>query len=243
MSAPRPLAVLVSGGGTNLQALLDRFGRDGRPDGAAAVHLVISDRQNVRALERARAAGVETVVVPAGPEPGRGTPAEALLAPLREHAIEYVVLAGYLRLVPAGVVAAYRGRIVNIHPGPLPAFGGPEMYGGRVHEAVLRAGLRVAGPTVHFVDERYDTGPIIAQWPVPVFADDTADSLAARVLRVEHRLLPAVVSALARGRITLGADGRVRTPLDAGPREVGFRWVEEPRALDSLTSSFDFDPE
>jgi formyltetrahydrofolate-dependent phosphoribosylglycinamide formyltransferase len=238
MTTPKPVAVLVSGGGTNLQALLDRFGREGRPDGAAAVRLVLSDRPGVRALERARAAGVETAVVPPGEFEGTQAVGEALLARLRAHGVELVVLAGYLRLVPAVAVAAFRGRMVNVHPGPLPAFGGPGLYGRAVHEAVLRAGLKVSGPTVHFVDERYDTGPIIAQWPVPVFAEDTVETLAERVLHVEHRLLPAVLSALARGRISLAPDGRVLGPPGPGPRDLGFAAAGEADALDTIDRTF-----
>jgi folate-dependent phosphoribosylglycinamide formyltransferase PurN len=108
------------------------------------------------------------------------------------------VLAGYLRRVPAKAVAQYRHRMINIHPALLPAFGGPGMYGHRVHEQVLASGVTFSGATVHYVDEEFDHGPIIAQWPVPVRADDTPDALAARVLAVEHRLLPLVVTALAR---------------------------------------------
>jgi len=113
-----------------------------------------------------------------------------------------------MHLVPAAVVERFRGRMVNIHPALLPAFGGQGLYGSRVHRAVLASGVRVTGATVHLVDERYDTGPIVAQWPVPVAADDTPESLAARVLRAEHRLLPAVVEAFALG------DGAV-LPADA----------------------------
>lgn len=213
-TATKALAVFVSGGGTNLQALLDRFGCYGRPDPAAAVRLVVADRPGIGAVERARAAGVATVVVSPDEHRGPGAFARALLDALRAHAIEIVVLAGYVRLVPPEVVAEYRGRMVNIHPGPLPAFGGPGLYGRRVHEAVLKAGLDVTGPTVHFVDERYDHGPIIAHWPVPVRRGDTAETLAARVLETEHRLFPAVVSALARGRIVLDEAGRVRGSID-----------------------------
>lgn len=240
-SRPKALAVFASGSGTNLQALLDRFGPDGHPDEAAAVRLVVSDRPGIGALERARAAGVETAVIPPGDYSDPSTFGRAILEVLRAHAIEIVVLAGYLRLVPPDVVAAFRSKMVNIHPAPLPTFGGPGLYGRRVHEAVLAAGLKVTGATAHFVDERYDTGPIIAHWPVPVFADDTPETLAARVLKAEHRLLPAVVSALARGEIALGSDGRVRVPLDSKGRKLGYALVEEDRALASLEESLRVD--
>lgn len=212
----RRVAVFASGGGTNLQALLDRFGADGDPDGIARIALVISDREGAGALDRARRAGVPAkVVAPARAaeaartaEPASTAGAEALdvdpydralLDALREAEIDLVVLAGFIRLVPATVVRAYRDRILNIHPSLLPAFGGKGMYGARVHRAVLEAGCRVTGATVHRVDERYDTGPILAQWPVPVLPGDSPETLAGRVLRIEHRLLPAAVELVARG--------------------------------------------
>jgi phosphoribosylglycinamide formyltransferase 1 len=178
--------VLSSGGGTNLQALLDRLG-PGTP--ARVVH-VISNRADAGALDRARRAGVATSVL--------HDPADAaeLLAALADA--ELVVLAGYLKLVPSGVVARFRHRMVNIHPALLPAFGGPGMYGRRVHAAVLASGTRESGATVHYVDEHYDRGPIIAQRAVSVAPDDTPDTLARRVLAVEHELLPQVVLELAR---------------------------------------------
>ena len=116
---------------------------------------------------------------------------------LRQHQVDLIVLAGYLKLVPPAVIAAYRGRIINIHPALLPSFGGPGMYGLRVHQAVLASGAKVSGCTVHLVDEEYDRGPILAQSRVPVFPGDTAETLATRVLEAEHRLLPAVVRAAA----------------------------------------------
>jgi phosphoribosylglycinamide formyltransferase 1 len=184
---------MASGGGSNLQALLDRFARDT----AARIALVLSDRADAGALARATAAGVPAVHVPVR---GRAEHevADDLLAQLEAHGIELIALAGYLRLVPGAVTSAFRGRILNIHPALLPAFGGTGMYGRHVHEAVLAAGCRVTGATVHWVDERYDEGGIIAQWPVPVLPGDAADVLAERVLRVEHRLYPAVIAAVAR---------------------------------------------
>lgn len=207
------MAVLASGGGSNLQALLDHRAGDGGPP-PYRVALVAGDRAGAGAFARAAAAGVASAHLP---DPGDGPALRALLA---EHGAEYVVLAGYLKLVPAEVTRAYAGRMVNVHPALLPAFGGPGMYGLRVHRAVLEAGARVSGPTVHFVDEHYDRGAIVAQWPVPVRPDDTPEALAARVLAAEHRLLPRAVAHLAAGRVRLGEDGRVA--FDAGTDDLRF---------------------
>lgn len=187
---PLRVAVLASGHGSNLQALLDAFADPAAP---ATIALVVSNRPEAGALDRARRSGV-----PAAAIAEDGQDAAGLLALFERHGIEAVVLAGYLKKIPAQVVAAYSGRMVNVHPALLPAFGGAGMYGRRVHEAVLASGARVTGVTVHLVDEQYDHGRILAQWPVPVRPGDTADTLAARVLEAEHRLLPAVVSAFAR---------------------------------------------
>ncbi len=203
------VAVLASGSGSNLQALLDRFNLGDDP--SAAVTLVIGSRPGIRALDRARAAGVRSEVLPAvvGGERAEGDE-PFLLRLLSEVGVELVVLAGYLRLIPASVVRAYWGRMINIHPALLPSFGGQGMYGRRVHEAVLARGCRVTGVTIHFVSEEYDRGPILAQWPVPVLDGDDPESLAARVLQTEHRLLPIVVAAIARDWLSLSPDGRVR---------------------------------
>lgn len=190
------IAVFASGGGTNLQALLDHFNAGpGAGPGDARVALVISDRETAGALGRAERAGIVGRVVPPGSD---AEVAAAILSALREADIRLVALAGYLRLIPAEVVQTFRNRIMNIHPALLPAFGGKGMYGRRVHEAVLQRGCRVTGATVHVVDERYDSGPILAQWPVPVLDGDDPARLAARVLRVEHALYPATVEAVAR---------------------------------------------
>ncbi|MHB1313083.1 MAG: phosphoribosylglycinamide formyltransferase [Gemmatimonadaceae bacterium] len=203
------IAVLASGGGSNLQAILDHLDTLGtRAPGAVA--LVASDRASAGALARAHARGIAAVHLPAA------GPADALEQALDTHDIGLVALAGYLRLVPAGVVRRWRGRLVNVHPALLPAFGGHGMYGHRVHDAVIASGVRVSGATVHFVDEHFDRGPIIAQWPVPVPVGDTASALAARVLAVEHRIYPWCVAALARGDVRLGDDGRVRGALPFG---------------------------
>jgi len=184
------LAVAISGRGTNLAALLAAL-----PAGSPAeVALALSDRA-AAGLELARQRGIPTLEL-ADPAEGR-----AWLAALSAHRIDLVVLAGYLKLVPDAVIDRYRGWIINIHPALLPAFGGPGMYGRRVHEAVLASGSTVSGATVHLVDEVYDRGAVLAQARVPVLTGDTPDTLAARVLDAEHRLLPAVVlAAAAAGR-------------------------------------------
>lgn len=229
------LAVFASGSGTNLQALLDTFGSTGAPDPSARIGLVISDRPEIGALARAERSGVPTSVIARSDYEGRTAFGKALLAELRRHGVELIALAGYLQLVPENVVDAYGGRILNIHPAPLPGFGGKGMFGRRVHEAVLESGARVSGPTVHFVDERYDTGPIIAQWPVPVMPGDTTESLAERVLQYEHRLYPAVVRAVARGAVTLGDDGRVRFHDGPVSGNLGFALSPEPDSLEDVS--------
>lgn len=196
VSDPARIAVFASGGGTNLQALIDHF--HALPEPSARVELVVGSREGIGALRRAQEVGIAGVALGpqlCGPEafPGR------LLETLEEHRIDLVVLAGYLQLVPLPVVRRFHGRMLNIHPALLPAFGGKGMYGIRVHRAVLESGARVSGATVHLVDERYDEGRILAQWPVPVLPGDTEESLAERVLRVEHLLLPAAVEALVAG--------------------------------------------
>jgi phosphoribosylglycinamide formyltransferase-1 len=181
------IAVAISGRGSNLAALLAAL-----PPGAPAqVALVLSNRADAGGLEVARENSVPAMVL--------ADPADssAWIDALSQHQIDLVVLAGYLKLVPAPVVHRYRGRIINIHPALLPAFGGRGMYGHRVHEAVLANGASVSGATVHLVDEIYDRGAILAQARVPVLPADTPDTLAERVLAVEHRLLPTVVLAAA----------------------------------------------
>jgi phosphoribosylglycinamide formyltransferase 1 len=182
------VAVCVSGGGSNLQALLDRL----QGEEPARVVLVLSNRADAGGLARARQAGIPAEVL-ADPED-----ASEWITRLGRRDVDLVVLAGYLKLVPPGVVQKYAGRIVNVHPALLPAFGGPGMYGKRVHEAVLASGATESGPTVHLVDEVYDRGAILAQRRVPVLPGDTPPTLAARVLEEEHRLLPDAVLAAAR---------------------------------------------
>jgi formyltetrahydrofolate-dependent phosphoribosylglycinamide formyltransferase len=223
----RRIAVLASGGGTNLQALIDHFHTGG--NSVATVALVVSDRENAGALARARSAGIPSRVIAVK---GRNVDdiASDTLAAFTEHTIDVVALAGYLRLIPDAIVRRYRGRIVNVHPALLPAFGGPGMYGMHVHRAVIESGCTVTGVTVHEVDERYDEGRAIVQWPVPVLRGDTAESLAARVLRVEHAVYPLAVEAIARRVPAGGADasaGPASTVSRAGLRgddPAAFEW-------------------
>jgi phosphoribosylglycinamide formyltransferase-1 len=187
---PLRTAVLASGGGSNLQAIieyLDSLG-DAR---AAQIALIASDRAAAGALEKARARGIERAVIAA---PADGAAMTALLA---SHAIELVVLAGYLKFVPHEVTRRWAGRIINIHPALLPKFGGAGMYGRRVHEAVIAAGETESGATVHHVNEEFDRGGIIAQERVRVERGDTAEMLASRVLAAEHRLYPRTVQHVA----------------------------------------------
>lgn len=190
-----PVAVFASGSGSNLQAILDHHATLDAPPWR--VELVISDQEDARALRRARRTGIRSRFLPFAGRSSDDVAGETLDI-LRSADIGFIALAGYLRLIPEDVVEAFRERMVNIHPALLPAFGGKGMYGMRVHEAVLASGARVTGPTVHFVDEEYDRGPIVAQWPVPVRAGDDPRVLAARVLRVEHLLYPRVVDHLSR---------------------------------------------
>lgn len=198
------LAVFASGGGSNLQALLDAIGLGDLP---AEVALVVADRPGAGALERAARHGVPPLVLPPADFPDAEAFGRALLARLEEHGVDFVALAGYLRHVPEGVVRAFRHRMLNVHPSLLPAFGGAGMYGRRVHEAALAYGVRWSGATVHLVDEAYDTGPIVLQEPVPVEPGDTAETLAARILAVEHRLYPEAVRLFAEGRVRV--EGRL----------------------------------
>lgn len=184
------IAVLASGGGSNLQSLIDAIDA-ASPSSPARIVLVASNRAAAGALERARQHGIATAVI-ADPSDG-----DALNALLAEHDVSLLVLAGYLRLVPPAVVQRFAGAIVNIHPALLPAFGGPGMHGRHVHDAVLAAGARESGATVHFVTDEYDRGAIIAQQRVPVNAGDTAETLAARVLAAEHELYPRTILTLA----------------------------------------------
>lgn len=184
------VAVLASGRGSNLQSIIDHLAGLGDAS-AAEIVLVASNRASAPALDRARSAGIPAEAFDSSDD------GSALVNLLRHHRIDLVVLAGYMKRVPSSVVREYHGRIVNVHPGLLPEFGGPGMYGAKVHDAVIAAGVSTTGVTVHLVDDEYDHGPVVAQWRVPVRESETAEQLAARVLEVEHLLYPRVVEMIA----------------------------------------------
>lgn len=203
MATKARLAVFISGGGTGLQAIIDASRRG---DLSADVVWVVSSSSKAFGLERARKENIETFVFLTKQY---GTPEAAtsdLLAKLRERRVEYIALAGYLKLLSPEVVRAYPRRILNIHPGLLPRYGGPGMYGHFVHEAVLASGDKESGPTVHLVDEIFDHGRILEQVRVPVLPGDTPETLAARVLIEEHKLYPRVIDNLIKGKYELDHD-------------------------------------
>jgi formyltetrahydrofolate-dependent phosphoribosylglycinamide formyltransferase len=189
----KKIAVLASGGGSNLQAILDYFASLG-DKAAAKVVFVASDRPQAGAVAKARAANIDVAVLR-----DRDPESTEIFDLLNEHQVDLVALAGYLRLIPKPVVDRYSHCMINVHPALLPKHGGPGMYGMRVHQAVLNAGETLSGPTVHYVTHEYDSGPMLAQWVVGVRPDDDAPSLAARVLVAEHALYPRVLHALAAG--------------------------------------------
>ncbi|HEX4445716.1 MAG TPA: phosphoribosylglycinamide formyltransferase [Polyangiaceae bacterium] len=189
------LGVLVSGSGTNLQAIVHAI-RDGELD--ARIGVVVSNVPGAPALERARAAGIECVVVDHKPFTDRGAFDAAVVEVLRSRGVELVVLAGFMRLITPLLLDAYPMRIVNVHPALLPAF--PGVHGQR---QALEYGVRVTGCTVHFVDRGTDTGPIIAQAAVPVHDGDDEETLTARILVQEHQLLSRVLQWIAEGRVTV----------------------------------------
>jgi len=193
------LGFLASHGGSNMQAIIDAC-KQGRLDAVPCV--VISNNSDSMALHRAKTEGIPGYHISGETHPGAAEDREILRA-LRQHNVDTVVLAGYMKRIGPDTLATYRGRILNIHPALLPKFGGQGMYGRRVHEAVLGAGERVTGVTVHVIDEHYDSGPILNQCQVPVQEDDTADSLAERVLRHEHVLYVETLRKISEGTIVL----------------------------------------
>jgi phosphoribosylglycinamide formyltransferase-1 len=215
------VAVLISGRGSNLQALIDACAT---PDFPARIGLVVSNVAGVYGLERAAAAGISTLVLDHKTFGARQAFEDALHDALTQAGIQFVCLAGFMRLLTDGFVEPWRDRLINIHPSLLPAFRGLH-----VHERVIAAGARFSGCTVHFVRPAMDDGPIIIQAAVPVDADDDAESLAARVLAEEHRIYPLALRLIAEGRtriedervIITGARGPACSLINPSPRPNG----------------------
>ncbi len=200
-------AVLVSGGGTNLQAILDAI-TAGKVTNTE-ISVVISNNKNAYALERAKQAGIEAVCISPKDYGNREEFNQAFLEKLNSYGVDLVVLAGFLVVIPPQMIQAYRNRIINIHPSLIPSFCGTGYYGLKVHEGALERGVKVTGATVHFVDEGTDTGPIIAQKAVSVESGDTPEILQRRVMeQAEWVLLPQVIDDIANGRISV-TDGKV----------------------------------
>ena len=188
------VAVFASGGGSNFQALAERA-REYR------VALLISNRAQAGVLKRAEQLEIPAHVLSPGSFENEELYIEKLRALLHKEKIDLIALAGYLSKIPPKLIELFQGRILNIHPSLLPRFGGKGLYGRYVHEAVIKAKETFSGATVHFVDEEYDTGPILIQERVPVLTDDTPESLASRILDIEHQLFPKAIHLIAQGRV------------------------------------------
>ena len=202
------VCVLVSGGGTNLQAIIDEIEADRLRN--VRITRVISNNRGAFALHRAVRSGIEGVCISPKDYPDRDAFNEALLAGIRASEADLVVLAGFLVVVPPLVIDAYENRIINIHPSLIPSFCGTGYYGLKVHEEALRRGVKVTGATVHFVDRGTDTGPIILQKAVEIGEDDTPKELQLRVMQeAEWKILPQAIGLIADGRVKV-EDGRVR---------------------------------
>ena len=198
MNKPANVAVFLSGGGSNFQSLLNAAQAGNL---AARIVLVVSNQDNAYGLERARLAGIDTFVYKVKNYPNRSEAHRDLMEVMASYDIDYIALAGYLKLIPEPLIKKYVNRITNVHPALLPKFGGKGMYGNRVHQAVLKAGETESGASIHLVDEIYDNGKILMQKKVPVLPDDTPDTLAARVLKVEHEIYPIALNDLITGKI------------------------------------------
>ena len=192
------ISVLVSGGGTNLQAIIDNV-ENGYID--ARIVQVISSKEDAYALERAKKHGIKGIYIGRKNFPDDAARTDAIIKALDDEATDLVILAGYMSVLDGKLINAYRDRIINIHPSLIPKYCGKGFYGHYVHEAVLAGGEKESGATVHFVDEGVDTGKIILQEKVPVFSDDTPDTLAARVLEVEHEILPRAARMFCKGEL------------------------------------------
>lgn len=194
------LAFLASHGGSNMQAIIDSI-KSGRVDADPVV--VISNNSDSRALQRAKQEGITGIHISNQTHPDPDEMDDAITGTLLDAETDLVILAGYMKKIGQKTLDAFKGRILNIHPALLPDFGGKGMYGKRVHEAVLAAGASVTGVTIHVIDDQYDHGPILAQEEVPVLNNDTADTLAERVLKKEHTLYSETIAKIISGEIRL----------------------------------------
>ena len=194
------IGVLISGGGTNLQSIIDNI-KSGRIKGQ--IKIVISNRKEAYGLERAKNSGIEALYIDRGKFNTEEAYNEKILEEFEKRNIELVVLAGYLKVLSKDFVERYKERIINIHPSLIPSFCGKGCYGERVHQMVLDYGVKVTGVTVHFVDEGTDTGPIILQRAVEVKDDDTVERLKERVLEVEHQILPEAIKLFCEDRLSI----------------------------------------
>lgn len=192
------IGVLISGGGTNLQSLIDNINA-GQIKGN--ISLVVSNNKNAYGLVRAKNAGIESIYINRKEFDNSDEYNRKILEELKKRNVELIVLAGYLKILSAEFIDQYENRIINIHPSLIPSFCGKGYYGEKVHKAVLDYGVKVTGATVHFVDKGTDTGPIIIQEPVKVKEDDTVETLKARVLKVEHKILSKAVQLYCDGRL------------------------------------------
>ena len=194
------IGVLISGGGTNLQAIIDSI-EEGNIKGE--IGLVISNRKDAYGLTRAQKAGIETLYINSREFDSEEEYNKKIIEEFTKRNIELIVLAGYLKVLSEEFIDKYRGRIVNIHPSLIPSFCGKGCYGEKVHEMVLERGVKLTGVTVHFVDEGTDTGPIILQRAVEVKDDDTVERLKERVLEVEHQILPEAIKLFCEDRLSI----------------------------------------
>jgi formyltetrahydrofolate-dependent phosphoribosylglycinamide formyltransferase len=192
------IAVFASGRGSNFKAILNAIDAGLLP---ARIAVLISNKSDAGACEIARKRNIPTSHLSLKLFPSEEKLAEVMMHVLTQHQTEFIVLAGYLKKIPVQIVRQYRNRIVNIHPALLPAFGGTGMYGHHVHEAVIASGAKISGATVHVVDEEFDHGPIVMQKTIDIDSSDTPDSLAAKVLYVEHEIFPLALRAFAEGRV------------------------------------------
>jgi len=198
----KKIAVLISGGGSNLQAVIDKVHNKD-----AVIDIVISDEEDAYGLIRAKNADIDTLVIKNKDYSSREEFAGAIKDELLKRGIDLIVLAGFMKILPPSFARTFKNRIINVHPSLIPSFCGKGYYGIKVHEAVLDYGTKITGATVHFADEQADTGPIIIQGTVPVLCDDTPEILQKRVLEVEHLILPKAVSLFCLDKLKV--EGRI----------------------------------